>query len=278
MTYTHPYTERFTDIPLLATWVADDGSMDPSNRITTDTEVVQQFSSSISGFSDEIAQKILSLYPEADFEDQARAYPDVSPQFFRASRIIRDIDPVCPLVKLAQIWKQNGNDDLHIAELNHTRLVPYWNDWHQPWGVSHLSDIPYFFKEEIPPPGDNSAEDFMLSANYSGSFISFANSGNPVNDGKTTFQQWPLADDAVLIIGGPHGTGPAKSSLLRETGIGRTELRKRMSLMSAPTVAFEKERLVERCSYLNSLRVYDPPAQFTVQGLRDLLPSFSSGE
>ena len=197
----------------------------------------------------------MSLYPVSDFVDQTSTYPGFSPEYFRASRIVRDLDPVCPLLTIVEQLKKYSTSDLYVGELNETRLRPYWDAWEQPWGVSHLSDIPYFFNEKIPPPGDNSDRAQALSRSYSGSFISFANSGSPVNLRQTTFRAWPKVDSGALVIGGEHGTGPVETRLLTTEEQPRTELRKR-SAGNDRTVAFAKENLVERCKYLKSLRVY----------------------
>jgi len=215
-----------------------------------DTGVIDTFASSIPNFTPEIASKILSLYPVSDFEAQAKASPyGASPQFFRAFRIIRDIDPVCPLLSIARSVLSYGEPKAYMAELNTTRLTPYWDEWGAPLGVSHLSDIPYFFNEKLVAPGDNSPAALALSANYSGSFISFAYHNSPVTKGKTTFTDWPRVfnsksdEFAVLIIGGPYGTSPAV--------LGG----KHLTPHNPAAVAFEKGRLVERCAYLDSVRV-----------------------
>jgi Carboxylesterase family len=261
---------------LIATWTSDDGSLAVDAKTNNDAEVVDSFASEIVHFSEDIGEKILSLYPVSDFENQASAYQGVSPEYFRASRIVRDIDPVCPLLTIVQQVSKYSTKDLYVGELNETRLLPYWEAWGLPWGVSHLSDIPYFFNEALPSPGDNSPDAFALSANYSGSFISFANTGNPVKEGKETFQHWPKANTdgsfgmAALVIGGLHGTGPAATAPQRfeeakqkfseddllETSRG--ELRKRTFRHDPPSPradALEQEKLVERCKYLSSLRI-----------------------
>lgn len=148
---------------------------------------------------------------------------------------------------------------MYVGELNETRLQPYWDAWEQPWGVSHLSDVPYFFNEEIPAPGDNSERAKALSAKHSGSFVSFANSGDPVGT-KNTLGAWPKVEDGALVIGGEYGTGPAATRLLLESATKvwtKTELRRRAAVGDErATAALESEMLVERCEYLKTLRVF----------------------
>ena len=239
----------------------DDGSFSADTKASTDEDVINSFKSYFPNYSDEIGKKLLSLYPETEFETQAAtSQPATSPQFFRASRIVRDIDPVCPELAFSRKVQQFGESEIYLAVLNSTRLTPYWDSWGMPLGISHLSDIPYFFNEPLPSPGDNSAESFALAAPYSGSFASFANTGDPVSKGKTTFQEWPAAftegskDLNILVIGGPE-----ESELVDAGDVGRqhrfskTELRKRKTV--SPLVTSEEEaKLIERCAYISSLR------------------------
>ncbi|KAI9784744.1 MAG: hypothetical protein M1835_003506 [Candelina submexicana] len=268
------------NIPLLATWTADDGSLSADPATTDDAKVIETFRPYLRHPSSLITSTILSLYPTSDFESEASASPyKTSAQFFRAARIVRDIDPVCPLLATTQQVYKHGTTNVYIAELNSTRLGPYWDAWGQPFGVSHLSDIPYFFNEKIVPPGDNSPAALALWANYSGSFSAFAYTGSPVKSRRTTFQDWPTAyhsdseEMTVLIIGGPHGTGPAivgtrsgsnkpQAATIEHQdrfvmgiphGANPAALGGISNPSDARTAAFEQEKLVERCAYINSL-------------------------
>lgn len=233
----------------------DDGSFSADTKTTTDEDVIGNFKGYFPNYSDDIGKKLLSLYPESEFETQAAtSKPATSPQYFRASRIVRDIDPVCPMIAFSRKVQQHGESEVYLGVLNTTRLTPYWDSWGMPLGISHLSDIPYFFNEPLPSPGDNSAEAMALAAPYSGSFASFANSGHPVSEGKTTFQKWPAAfkegskDLSILVIGGPEGNELADAGAgEKQHRFMKTELRKR-------AVSEEEEKLIERCEYISSMR------------------------
>ncbi len=268
----------------MATWAADDGSLSADPSTTEDAQVIDTIGPYLRNSSTAITSKILSLYPTSDFEWQANASPyKASAQYFRASRIVRDIDPVCPLLATTRQVYQHGTKTVYLAELNATRLTPYWDAWSAPYGVSHLSDIPYFFNEAIVPPGDNSPAAFALSASYSGSFAAFANTGDPtgkeVKTRKETFLDWPVAyrsdsdEMAVLVIGGPYGTGSATMGAKSDSQQGKgavfeqgsqvvmgiphganpTALKPTDDLGAARAAALEHEKLVERCAYINSL-------------------------
>ena len=277
------------------TWAADDGTFSADSSIKTEQEVIDNFNSSFPDFSDEIAQDILKLYPVEEFYDQAASVtPKADPQYWRAARIQRDIDPTCPMLTISRALATHGTEKVYVAELNETRLTPYWDAWGAPLGVSHLSDVPYFFNEAMPAPADNGEHAMALSANYSGSFISFAHHGNPVHHGKTTFQAWPKAytpgsdDFSALIIGGPNpgpvSPAPSSSTLhsndfSSDVGSSKVDITiskgkqvildalfesgsfaadNKASSHSNPVVSqgtFSSEKLLERCKYIYSKRI-----------------------
>ena len=266
---------------MIATWTLDDGSVFVNTSVDNEAQVLDYIAPKVIDYTDDIGNKILSLYPVSAFDVQARAYPKTSPQYFRASRIVRDLYLTCPLLTIAESVSKYGTEDVYVSELNETRLQPYWEAANLPWGISHLSDIPYFFNEVMPPPGDNGERAFELSASYSGSFISFASKGNPVEKGKETFQDWPRANTdgnfgmTALVIGGLHGTGPATTAPRTHSSVSsdhrmspiwrhgthkhdQIELRKRSSHFPSSDpreTALQQEDLVRRCKYLTSLRI-----------------------
>ena len=252
--------------------------VDPT--IKTDAEILRMIATKIPNYSPSIGQRLLSLYPLSDFRERARHLSGISAQYFRASRIISDTDPVCALLKIVQHVTDHSTSEVYVAELNETRMASYWDAEGLPWGVCHASDVPYIFNEWLLPPGNNSNAAFTLGGQYAGSFISFATTGNPATKGKETFQRWRKAEPDgafgvdALIIGGSYGTGPASTSE-RRNAVSRTslmysnmkkllfgqqftgdlELRKRDVDLRAEgrVAALRSERLPERCSYLDSL-------------------------
>lgn len=255
--------------------------MSADTKTTDDSEVIQAFAPYFPNLSDAAAAQLLSFYPLSAFEAASVADPRGTAQFYRTSRIVRDIDPVCPIITFTRRVRAYGATDVYLAELNTTRLTPYWDEWGVPYGISHLSDLPYLFNEAIPAPGDNSPAAFALAANYSGSIAAFVTTGSPVAEGKTTFSEWPLAYSVdsegltALIIGGPHGTGPATAGLISgalpritnfldhaEQVVMGGRFRKRPVLRSrhissddeARSAALEAEKLKERCAFIDSIR------------------------
>ncbi len=126
------------------------------------------------------------------------------------------------------------------------------------WRVSHLSEIPYILNEDVAAGGDNSAAQRALSALLSGSAAAFAYTGDPnISRGKT-LNNWPRAypDQSrqalstehpqkltLYVVGGPLGGGPATIASQQGTQI-----------VSALEKALAWERIIERCSFINSIQ------------------------
>lgn len=143
--------------------------------------------------------------------------------------------------------------------MNQTKFGPIFKYMGVPqWRVSHLSDIPYVFNENVAAGGDNSAAQQELSALLSGSAAAFAYTGDPTVSRGQTFKDWPIAysdqskqaldkvypDELNLyVIGGPQGSGSATiaSANLREAALERDK-------------ALIWEKLIERCHFINSIQ------------------------
>ncbi len=126
------------------------------------------------------------------------------------------------------------------------------------WRVSHLSDIPYILNEDVAAGGDNSAAQRDLSALLSGSAAAFAYTGDPTASRGLSLKNWPIAysqqsrqalskeypeELSVYVIGGPHGSGPATIAS-----------RKGSEAASEREKALAWEKVIERCSFINSIR------------------------
>ncbi|KAG8534387.1 uncharacterized protein KY384_001232 [Bacidia gigantensis] len=276
------------NIPTIATWTRDDGTVFIDPHTHSEAHITHYLLRTHNS-SHLNTTALLSLYPLSDFIPQSIASPThTSPQYFRAARIARDMAFTCPQFTLAQQISRysEGKTAVYLAELNETRLLPFWEQMKVPWGVSHLSDIPYFFNEGLVAPGDNGEEAMELARRYARSFVAFAWSGDPVGMAGETFGEWPMAkgrveegDVDVLVIGGRWGTGPARIgrggreevgwrrwwerlgnvSGWRQIweGIEKVGLKKRSGseeLKRERALALRSEQLAKRCGYLESLR------------------------
>lgn len=126
------------------------------------------------------------------------------------------------------------------------------------WRVSHLSEIPYILNEDVAAGGDNSASQRALSALLSGSAAAFAYTGDPTVSRGKTFNNWPLAypDQSrqalsseypqkftMYVVGGPLGGGSATIASNQGT-----------STISDLEKALDWEKLIQRCSFINSIQ------------------------
>jgi len=203
------------------------------------------------GLTNSTSANILILYPVADFEPEVAPNDTVNAQYYRASRILRDIEFSCPGIDLAySVMKHNKHADARLYELNQTSFAPlYAEDNIQYLGVSHSSDIFYVFNEVAAL--NASSSDTLLAAQMSGSWAAFAATGNPApgtSKDATTLGDWPVAysvattggtvptEAIVNVIGGPYA--------------GPSEIGKHVS--HGPV---GMENLLHRCAFLNS--IYD---------------------
>ena len=126
------------------------------------------------------------------------------------------------------------------------------------WRVSHLSDIPYVLNEDVAAGGDNSAAQQDLSALLSGSAAAFTYTGDPTVSKGRILNNWPVAypDQSsqalskaypeklnVYVVGGPQGSGSATVASDEST-----------STASERAKALAWEKVVERCSFINSIQ------------------------
>ncbi|POS71369.1 hypothetical protein DHEL01_v210237 [Diaporthe helianthi] len=118
--------------------------------------------------------------PVSDFEFMAQGQ-GVSPHYYRAAQINRDLWFTCPVLDLAWQYGQHNSHDVRLYEHNETRFTPSYLSMGVPmWKVAHLSDIPYVLNSQGPGGGaDNSASQLSLSAAISKRIVKFVTSEEP---------------------------------------------------------------------------------------------------
>ena len=245
------------DIPIIASWTANDGAWYASPSIDDDNSVVRSFQTYVAGFSETSLQRLLQLYPPSDFEHMVQ-HEGTTAQYYRAAQINRDMWFTCPVVDFSWQYVCNGgpgSSNVRLYEMNQTKFGPVFQYMGVPqWRASHLSDIPYMLNEQVAAGGDNSREQQELSALLSGSAASFAHTGDPTNSRGEVLQDWPLAfqntshcaaehpeEIIVNVVGGPQGSGFGRVS-----GSG-------LDAMSAREKALKWEKINERCGFFNSI-------------------------
>lgn len=255
-------------VPVIAAWVANDGSWYPSPAISTDEEVLASFGRFMPGLSDSTNQRLLELYPVEDFEHMVRPEYDgpISAQYYRAAQMNRDIWFSCPVIDFAWQYTRKGDTDssqVWLYTFNSTRYTPTFEMIGVPmWRVSHLSDIPYILNvQHLPGGADNSAAQFRLGATVSRDIVKFVTSGDPSGSKKgESSTKWPptfadatkdelkkadLPESLLLqVLGGPYGNIPVTVSR------GNTPQER-----AAVDEAVRWEKIMERCDFISNDQV-----------------------
>jgi carboxylesterase type B len=249
-------------IPLIASWVTNDGAWYALPTTATDDEVLGSFGSWLHKLSEPTKEKLLHLYPLDDFKYMIKSEHEgqISPQYYRAAQLNRDIWFTCPVIDFTWQYVKNGGvaaSQVRLYEFNETRYTPVFDYMGvSMWGVAHLSDIPYlFYNDHLRAGADNSDPQLELARNFSRTIIQFAH-GTPQEAGDR-LQSWlPAFSDhslkssrsdmpshiSVQVFGGPHGSGCATCS--ENTGVELGDL-------TDAAKALHWEKLFDRCAFLN---------------------------
>lgn len=203
---------RFSrSIDIISGWNENDGSLFVPPTLQSEADVVAFLFQSYPHISNDSVQEALALYPSAEFQSDVRE--NVSSQYFRAARMVRDATDVCPSILLVTANRDynecNPSTSSYLFALNQTVFSTFYDLSNTSYyGVSHFSDIPYVFDQistkyaEIASPADKE-----LATAITGSWTAFAASGD-VEKGGDGLLDWPSNDDpSVRVIGGPDA-GP----------------------------------------------------------------------
>lgn len=244
-----------------------------------------------SGLSTKQMSDLFSHYKPDDFRYELENYearkgitdPTVSIHFFQLSRILRDMLFTCSSINFGHAMAKQSRvldssfPGVHLYALNQSMLTPLWKGAGMPYiSVSHGSDHNYIFGGHF-PEGEVSPADQKLSEQFVQSFVNFAYTGNPNVDGNGGLQNWAalgsegrsISEEIPLqVIGGPLGSG---SCIVRSQGsehghfargeelpqqimgeqVGYEGMRSRTETLRLQQV--EREKLIERCTFMNSL-------------------------
>lgn len=250
-------------ISVIISWMEDDGSEFVSPSVNSSAAVTAYFSSIIN-INGSTLDQLLGLYPVEEFEAQVMEDNTQTAQFYRASRIYRDVRLACPALNFTHEVSLQSTEPTYLFTVNSTRLQPVWNAENRSYfQIGHSSDVPYIFNEAI-LGADNSKSAFQLSAEVSSSFSEFATSGNP----STSKFNWSIAwrnKDAdgptIFVIGGPYGSGavtlgPSGAAAARR-GLSVNDrsmkLVENSTLANQRSMALAREKLVQRCAFIDSL-------------------------
>ncbi|KAE8140953.1 alpha/beta-hydrolase [Aspergillus pseudotamarii] len=249
-------------IPVIASWVTNDGAWYAPPSTSTDQEVLDSFGLWLFSLSNSTKEKLLQLYPPEDFEHLVRKEYDgpISAQYYRAAQMNRDIWFTCPVLDFAWQYLKNGGvkpSQIWLYEHNSTRFTPAFEMMGVPmWRVAHLSDIPYVLNvQHLEGSADNSAAELALARAMSTSIAKFVNNGNP--EGHVSgVETWPatffdiakedLQNDfpgklSLQIFGGRYGTTPVTIAEGPQH-----------DAKTAIEDAMYREKLFDRCRFINS--------------------------
>lgn len=239
-------------VPVIASWVTNDGAWYAPPTTSSDEEVLASFGLWLTGLTESTKAKLLQLYPTSDFEHMVLPeWAGVSPQYYRAAQLNRDLWFTCPVLDFAWQYGKHNDRQVRLYEHNSTRFTPAYEAMGVPmWRVAHLSDIPYVLNVQRLGGGpDNSAAQLDLSKIVSRSITGFVTSSS---------EPWQLAFADVTkeesgeefpsrvslqVFGGPYGNGLV--SLAKDGEVTATEAEGAVSW----------ERLFERCEFINSAKV-----------------------
>ncbi|KAI0477365.1 alpha/beta-hydrolase [Xylariaceae sp. FL0804] len=277
-------------IPIVYGWAHDDGSASatPASNYQTDEDMKDAFKPFAHALTDQDYRELFSLYPAAAFELEHKAYEShktesdpVAPiNFFRVSRMLRDILFSCSSIGFGYEMSRQSKElneafpGVRLYDLNQSVLSPMMASAGLPYlGVCHGSDTHYIFNGVF-PEGNMSESDMRLSGLMTEYFINFAYTGNPAPAEDEHLADWPEAfpepghPDTPLpssinlqLIGGTLGTGSStlrtrdESAGIMQNVIG---LGVEYAAMGSPVSqerqrAMEREKLLERCSYIDTL-------------------------
>lgn len=214
------------------------------SSIKTDRDSFDFFSAYLPGFTTRNLHKLLSLYPVSEFFDNPSA--NLSAQFYRSGRILRDILFTCQPILLGDALDRKGLDVFYY-EQNQTIVDENFAFVGSPGlGVVHTSEIAYVFGNLSHYDADGlpfnvSPSDFALKRRESRSWSTFAATGRPSRRHHHTLHGWTQAyskpyGKEIFVIGGPFeglwaDDGPFSIHAVRE------------------------QRLRERCGFLNSWEI-----------------------
>ena len=271
---------RFSQMPMIIGWNNDEGSFLTPVSIETEADVTAFLHQIFSGITNSTVRRILQLYPSADFKANPSA--NVSAQWTRASRIVRDGQFTCPSLFFATqarahqgaifeatyhpttlppqrtLWRALNNifpargdhrkesprsPQTFLYHLNQTVLAGLLSSQGLPqFGVSHFADVPYVFDEVA--RFNATRENVALAKQVSGSWSRFATSIFPSSSKGTTIKGWQPA----WVLGIRTLLETARVMVIGGGHPG-------MSGLDGVNDALADDHLVERCEFLLSEKV-----------------------
>ncbi|KAI1326857.1 putative lipase [Xylariaceae sp. FL0255] len=238
---------KFSNITTMIGWCDGDMNIFVDTTIETNQDVFDYIQAYVPEMTATNVQKLLSLYPVSEFPANVSA--NLSSNFYRTARIVRDILMTCQPMFYAENIAARGNS-VYLYDWNMTISDQIFAEVYNVtgYGVVHTSDLEYVFGNlstyDVPGyPYNPSPADYALMTRGSRSWSTYATAGRPSLPGHDTLvgftDAFPGGDRVdVFIAGGPHEglssiDGPGAESVL------------------------EAQKLRERCAFINSDEVIE---------------------
>lgn len=233
---------KFAGVPTMIGWTEDDTTPFTPANITTEQDSYDFVHQYQPGMTNKSIVELLGLYPVSDFQTNQTA--NLSAQFYRCARILRDIIMTCQPIHFGDAIAAKNGGRVWYYDQNQTSLTPALESLGSlGLGVVHTSEFAYMFGnlshyDVNGYPFNPSPSDYALRDRESRSWSSFAALGRPSIPGKHALKGWNSAythpnETDIFVAGGPH------EGLWAEDGP-----------RSTPAVAAQKLRA--RCGFLNS--------------------------
>lgn len=278
-------------IPIVLGWTQDDGATNagPAPSFQTEEDMKGPIKNFAHALTDEDYEKLFSLYPAADFEQDVQNYearksesdPVAPVHYFRVARILRDLLFTCSSIDFGfhvstQSRQENpGFPGVRLYDLNQSMLTPMFRGAGMPWlGAIHGSDMDYLFNNVFPKE-HMSEQDRKLSDYLQAAFINFAYTGHPNQDnvipGVTIWAEaFPFTAEGMnlQVIGGPLGTGSCHVTQAAHDTMNIDQQHGTLESLFDGGVIYgemdfdavqvrkkllEYEKLFERCAFINDL-------------------------
>ncbi|GAB1738134.1 hypothetical protein NU219Hw_g2665t1 [Hortaea werneckii] len=241
---------RFANITTMVGWCEDDTAPFTPTTIQTDHDTSTFLQEYAPDMSPENIQKLMSLYPASDFSANPSA--NLSAQFYRSARILRDILMVCEPQYYGRALASRGNP-VYMYDQNQTMLGgPLAASGSEGLGVVHTSEFAYVFGnlstyDVNGYPFRPRTEDYALLERESRSWSNFAATGRLELDSHhrryhETLEGWCPAfaegnDMAgIFVIGGPFEGFSAAEGSPSEAVVAAQKLDERCAFINSPEV------------------------------------------
>jgi carboxylesterase type B len=152
------------------------------------------------------------MYPISEFQPAT----NLSAEFYRSSRIFRDVLMVCPSLHLGEAVARTVLKPVYHYNFNQTVVDQILDPMYNVSGlrVGHTSEFAYVFDsfrayDDAGYPVNETTSDYDLMHRASRSWSTFFTTGSPALKDHVTLQDWSLAyplegGPQIMTIGGPH--------------------------------------------------------------------------